>query len=95
MTKALIDQNYVKSKLGVLFSDGVTLVPIKINSLNGAVQVNAIDTVAPAILTLYTNGMAIPRDSNNQPALCGQSDTNSEVVYPVFVDAAGAILINT
>ena len=94
MTDAIRDQNHVPSKLGVLFSDGVTLVPIKIDSVTNAMMVNRTDVVDAAILALYAAGKPIPRDSNNVPAWCGQSNTDATVSYPIFVDADGAVLVD-
>ncbi len=88
------DQNHVSAKMGVLFSDGVTLVSIAINSTNDGMKVNTTDTVDPAIIALYTNGKAIPRDENDVPAWCAQSDSDPLVVYPLFVDADGAVLVD-
>lgn len=95
MANAAHDQNAVKTKLGVLFSDGVTLIPIAINPVTGGIKVNTTDTVAAGILALYTNGKTIPRDENDVPAWCAQSNSSSSVVYPLFVDANGAVLIDT
>ncbi len=94
MTNAIHDQNAVKAKLGVLFSDGVTLVPIAINPANDGMMINSVDTVDASILALYENGKAIPRDENGTPAWCAQSNTDSSVLYPVFVDADGAVLVD-
>lgn len=95
MAEAPKDQNFVKGKLGVLFSDGVTLVPIKLASGTNAMMTNITDTVSAGILALYEAGKAIPRDANGQEAWSAQSSTNSAVVYPIFVDAGGAVLIET
>lgn len=94
MTNAIRDNNHVRAKLGVLFSDGETLVPIAINSANDAVKMNSTDTVDPAILALYAAGKPIPRDTNGVPAWCAQSSSDPDVVFPVFVDADGGILID-
>ncbi len=94
MANAIHDQNNIKAKLGVLFSDGVTLIPIAIDSSNNGLKTNEMDVVDASILALYENGKSIPRDANNQPAWCGQSNTDSSVVYPVFVDTSGAVLID-
>lgn len=94
MSNAIRDNNFIKSKLGVLFSDGETLVPIGINSSNGGVLTNATDVVDAAILALYAAGKPIPRDTNGVPAWCAQSDASETVEFPVFVDATGAILID-
>ena len=94
MTNALRDQNFITSKLGVLFSDGETLVPIKIDSSNSGMTLNVLDTVAAGILALYNAGKPIPRDTNGVPAWSAQSNTDSTVSYPIFVDADGAVLID-
>ena len=94
MANAPKDQNRVKAKLGVLFSDGVTLVPIALDNSNFGLKTNTTDTVDPSILALYEAGKPIPRDENHQPAWCGVSNTDSSVIYPIFVDADGAVLID-
>lgn len=94
MADAPRDNNHVSTKLGVLFSDGETLVPIAIDPTNGGFKQNTTDSVDVAILALYEAGKAIPRDSNNVPALCGLSNTDSSVIYPVFVDSDGAVLVD-
>lgn len=95
MTDAPKDQNFIKAKLGVLFSNGTTLVPIAIDPITGGMEVNTTDTVDAAILALYEAGKAIPRDSNNTPAWSGVSNTDSSVIYPIFVDSDGKVLIDT
>lgn len=56
--------------------------------------INTTDVVDPAILALYNNGKAIPRDANDVPAWSGQSDSNPSVAYPLFVDSDGAVLVD-
>jgi len=92
MANAPHDQNNVKAKLGVLFSDGVTLVPIAINPTNGGVKVNTTDTVSPTILALVAN--KTPRDNNFDPAWEAVSSSVSTTTYPIFVDSSGAVLID-
>lgn len=94
MTNALRDQNHVKSRLGVLFSDGETLIPIKINSSNDGMIINTTDSVDPGILALYEAGKPIPRDTNGVPAWSAQSDSDPNVEFPLFVDADGAVLVD-
>ncbi len=95
MTEAIRDQNFVEGKLGVLFSDGVTLVPIKVNSSNSGMKANITDTVDAAILALYAAGKPIPRDQNGVPAWSAQSSTSTTVEFPLFVDSGGAVLITS
>ena len=94
MTNALRDQNFITSQLGVLFSDGVTLVPIKIDSSNSGVSVDIVNVVDASILALYEAGKAIPRDTNGVPAWSAQSNTDATISYPVFVNSNGEILID-
>ena len=93
MSDAPKDQNFVKAKLGVLFSDGVTLIPLAIDSSNGGIKVNTTDTISSDILQAVAN--KIPRDSNFEPAWAAVSSTDGSVLYPIFVDATGAVLIDT
>lgn len=94
MADAPHDQNSVKAKLGVLFSDGVTLVPIAIDPSSRGMKVNTTDVVSSAILALYAAGKPVPRDRNGQPAWCAESDASPSVIFPIFVDASGAVLID-
>lgn len=88
------DQNHVRAKFGVLFSDGVTLVPIAIDSVTNGVMVNSSDTVPAPILALFADGN-MPRSRDYYKACWfGQSSTDSTKVLPIFVDATGAILID-
>lgn len=87
------DQNFVKAKMGVLFSDGVTLVPIAINPVGGGFKVNTSDVVSAPVLALFADNRAI-RDENYQPCWLGTDSTDSSHVLPIFVDADGAVLID-
>lgn len=88
MAEAPHDQNFVRAKLGVLFSDGVTLVPIALNPSTNAVKVNTTDTISQAAI------QNAPRDGNYGPAWLGQNDTTG-FTMPIYVDANGAVLIRT
>lgn len=87
MTNALKDQNNVRSRLGILFSDGVTTIPIRIDEATGAMGVNSTDTITvpwPAIS---------PRDENYQ--FCMTFMGSDGLTYPWAVDADGNVLIDT
>jgi hypothetical protein len=86
MAEAKLDQNHVKSKLGILFSDGLTLVPITINPATGGVRTNTTDSVSPAVFKAL-------RDQNFTPSWIGQSSVDQSII-PIFVDATGAILVD-
>lgn len=96
MANAVHDENRVFAKMGVLFSDGVTLIPIAIDPVNGGVLMNTTDTVSADILAATANN--IPRENGVdgvwRPAWSGQSSLDSSITYPVFVDATGAILVD-
>lgn len=90
------DQNNVYAKMGVLFSDGITLIPIAINPTTGGAKTNTTDTVSPTILALTLNKTPRANGSDGvfRPAWEGVSSTNSANTYPIFVDSSGAILIS-
>lgn len=45
MTNAIREENHVPVRLGVLNTDGVTLIPIAINTDNGGVKTTPTDTI--------------------------------------------------
>ncbi len=88
------DQNFVRAKFGVLFSDGVTLVPIKINASNNGVSVNTTDTVSPTVLAMFANNI-MPRSLDYyRDCWFGVSDADNVSCLPIFVDSSGAILVD-
>lgn len=90
MADAKRDQNNVPTILGVLESDGQTVVPIEVNvSSNNALSVHD-DT------TGTDNGPSIsPRDSNFVPALVAVSSVDGVTPVVVYATADGKILINS
>lgn len=93
MSNAPHDQNSVFAKMGILFSDGETAIPIAINPSTGGVKVNTTDTVTAPILVAVANRMR--RDGDYRPTWAGVSSSSSSTVLPVFVDTDGAVLIDT
>ena len=87
MAEAPHDQNFIKAKLGVLFSDGVTLVLIAVNPDTGAMKVNTTDVISQAAK------QNAPRDGNYGPAWLGENSATGETM-PIYVDASGMVLIN-
>lgn len=85
MTDAVRDQNHVPVHLGVLCTDGVTLVPIAIDG-SGNVKVDSVST-----LLVPVNPIAL-RDRNHVPCWMGTSSVDDTPV-PIYVNADGAILI--
>lgn len=86
MTNAIRDENHVPVWLGVLNTDGTTLVPIKINSSNGGMAINTTDTIS------FTMTPIAPHDDNRVKALLAEG-TDGEV-YPVVVNSSGEVLID-
>lgn len=82
------DQNHVPAKMGVLFSDGVTLVPIAIDSVTGGFKANVTDTIG------FVPGSIDFRSDNYRPCWMAQNSVDGTPI-PIFVDADGAILIDT
>lgn len=88
MGNAPHDQNRVKAKLGVLCTDGVTLVPVASNAVNGGVMVDTISTIG------FVPGSVDFRDENYQPCWMGQNSVDGTPI-PIFVNANGAVLVAT
>lgn len=81
------DQNWIKAKLGVLCTDGVTLVPIAIDSATGNVKVDSVSTIG------FTPGSIDFRDKNYSACWMAQNSSNGKSI-PIFVNAQGAILVS-
>ncbi len=85
MANAPADQNFVRSKLGVLNTDGVTLVTIKINPANGGMMVNSTDTIS------FTMTPIAPEDENYKKVLLWEGTDG--LTYPWVCNADGEVLI--
>lgn len=83
---ALADQNHVRSKLAVLNTDGVTLVPIKINESNGGMMINTTDTIS------FTMTPIAPEDENFKKVLLWEGTDG--LTYPWVCNAGGEVLID-
>ena len=86
MSNAPKDQNFVRSKLAVLNTDGVTLIPIKVNELTGAMKVNTTDTIS------FVMSPISPKDENFKTCLMWVG-TNG-LTYPWVANASGEVLIS-
>lgn len=82
------DQNFVKAKMGVLCTDGVTPIPIAINPLTGGMMVDSVSVIT------YNPTNIAPRDNNHQPVWLGKSSVDGRAL-PINVNASGAVLIST
>lgn len=89
MTNAIIDQNFIPSKLAVLNTDtvqGTNLVTIKINSSNNGIKVNETATISFTMIPIS------PEDENYRHcATFMGSDGN---LYPWVATADGEVLID-
>lgn len=88
MTNASRDNNHTPTLLGVLYSDGVTLVPIAIDG-NGLVTTDEVNTIG------FTPATISPQDENYVNVLMGVDSTDPTKLCPVYVNSSGAILIET
>ncbi len=80
------DNNYVSAKMGVLNTDGKTLVPIKINPANGAMKINQTDTISFTMTPI-----AEIDDNFNKTLLFEGTDGKT---YPWVCNASGEVLID-
>jgi hypothetical protein len=82
------DQNGVACLLGVSSADGVTPVPIYVEPVTGAVEVEL--TTNPSLPA--TLDLPVVRDGNRVPVLCGVTDDANEDIVPLATDTDGRIL---
>lgn len=93
MTSIQRDANRVPVWCGVSSTDGVTLIPIQMDSSTGAVKVENDITTMPVMSALPTS---IPRDANRVTIVAGVSSADSTLIIPVSVNpATGALQVQT
>ena len=81
------DQNFIAAKMGVLNTDGTTLVTIKVNESNGGMKVNTTDTIS------FTMTPIAPEDENFNKVLLFEGTDG--LTYPLVVNSSGEVLIDT
>lgn len=90
---ALRDQNRIPIWWGISSTDGVTPVPIAVDSVTGKPVMEIGTSVSAVISKGY---VTLPRDDNRIPCIGGQSNVDSTVVIPLSVNpSTGAILAQT
>jgi len=93
MFSALRDQNRIPIWWGLSSTDGVTPVPIAVDSATGKPVMEIGTSVSAVISKGYVN---LPRDDNRIPCVGGQSNVDSMVIIPLSVNpSTGAILAQT
>lgn len=89
MADAKRDENNVPTILGVLNSDGDTLVPIQVEPVTHSLEIDD-DT------TGSDNGPSIsPRDQNFIPALLAVSSVDGVTPVVVYADSNGKLLVDS
>lgn len=86
MANALKDNNYVYSKLAVLNTDGVTLVPIALDESTGAMKINTTDTIS------FTMTPLSPEDENYHKCLLFKGTDG--LAYPWVANSSGEVLVD-
>lgn len=86
MANAVIDQNYIKSRLAVLNTDGTTLVPIAINEATGAMLINTTDTIS------FTMTPIDVRDENFGKVMMFEGTDGR--IYPWVANSDGEVLVD-
>ena len=86
MTNAIRDKNHTPVLLGVLYSDGVTLVPIAIDG-NGDMVADEHNTIS------FTPNPNAIRDENFRYVLMGVDSTDSTKTVPIYVNSSGGVLL--
>lgn len=89
MANAQKDQNNVSTLIGVLDSDGDTIVRVKVNASNHGLKIANASTGSD-------NGPAIaPKDDNNVATLMAVSDVDGVTPVVVYADTNGNLLIDS
>ena len=83
------DNNGTSTVLGVLDSDGVTPICIKVNPVN-----NAIKVIDDTTGTASTRKDSI-KDNNGVPVLMGVSSADMKTLIPIATDINGNLLIKS
>ena len=86
MADAKRDNNQVTGKLGVLNTDGVTLVPIAMNESNGGMKINTTATIS-FVMTPISK-----QDSNYVNCMLWVGTDG--LTYPWVCDSDGAVLVD-
>lgn len=88
MSQAPHDQNWVSAKIGVLCTDGITLVPLAINPATGGISVDLISSIG------FTPGSIDFNAAHYENVWRGVSSVDGTSI-PLFVNASGALLISS
>lgn len=88
MTNAIRDNNHRPVLMGVLYTDGVTLVPIAIDG-SGYMTTDEVNTIG------FTPDVDAIRDENNVTVMMGVDSTDPTKLCPVFVNSDGAVLVGS
>lgn len=90
---AIRDQNRIPIWWGLSSVDGVTPVPIAVDSATGKPLMEIGTSVSAVIAAHY---LTLPRDDNRIPCIGGQSTDGSGTIIPISVNpSTGAILAQT
>lgn len=81
------DNNYVQAKIGVLCTDGITLINIAIDTVTGGMQIDTTSTIG------FTPGSIDFRNQNYRPCWLATNSVDGTTI-PIFVNSAGAILVD-
>ena len=80
------DENFIKGKLGILNTDGVTTIPIALDESTGAMKISTTDNIS------FTMTPISPQDENYQN--CLMFEGTDGLSYPWVVNASGEVLID-
>lgn len=89
MANAAIDNNGVRTILGVLNTNGTTITPVKANeSTNALIVLNG-------ATGSDNGGDDALRDSNRETVMIALSESDGTTPVPLYVDSSGNLLIDT
>ncbi len=89
MTNARIDENGVKTKIGVLDSNGTTIMRLYVNPANGAL------VVSDGTTGTYPGGHIAKRDENTIATMIGVSSADGLAPLKALINSSNQLLIKS
>lgn len=89
MTNAAIDQNNRTALIGVLNTDGTTIMRLYVNPANGALKVSDASTGT------YPGGNIAKLDENGTASATGVSSADGTTILKVLINSSNQLLIKS
>lgn len=89
MTNAAVDENSVKTRIGVLDSNGKTIMRLYVNPMNGSLM------VSDGTSGTYPGGNVSKPDENSARSMIGVSSANGQTPLKALINSSNQLLIKS